>query len=138
MERRFRIALVALALSLAALAVACLYAATAPPAPATFDVSQQVLSEVARVPLAPAGMSGEFAGRRLADAGALEAASVYHPSDWSQLRAHEPGKGMKRSPARAERGQLVSSQPLYTFLTPAISLPATSCASPYTMRVLSA
>jgi hypothetical protein len=83
MERRFVIALVALVLSLAALGAGGLYVAAAPPdvAPATAEVSQRVLTEVAHGPLAPAGMSGEFASRRLADAGSLRVPSAYHPSD---------------------------------------------------------
>ncbi len=100
MERRFVIALVALVLSLAALAAAGLYVAAAPPAPATADVAQQVLSDVALAPLLPAGMSGEFAHRMLADAGALKAPSVYHPSDWWRLRAHGAGAGLGVSGAR--------------------------------------
>jgi hypothetical protein len=87
MERRFVIAVVALVLSLAALAAAGLYVASAPPAPATADVSQQASSDVALGPLLPAGMSGEFAHRLLADAGPMKAPSVYHASDWSPLRA---------------------------------------------------
>ena len=100
MERRFVIALVALVLSLAALAAAGLYVAAAPPAPATVDVSEQVLAEVALGPLAPAGMSGEFASRLLADAGALKVPSVYHPSDSSRLRVYGAGAGLRVFGAR--------------------------------------
>ena len=100
MERRFVIALVALVLSLAALAAAGLYVAAAPPAPATADVSQQARSDVALGPLVPAGMSGEFASRLLADAGALKVPSVYHPSDWWRLRTHDAGAGLRVFGAR--------------------------------------
>ena len=99
MERRFVIAL-ALVLSLAALAVAGLYVAAAPPAPATVDVSEQVLAEVALGPLAPAGMSGEFASRLLADAGALNVPSVYHPADSWRLRVYGAGAGLRVFGAR--------------------------------------
>ena len=96
MERRFVIALVALVLSLAALAAAGLYVAAAPPAPATSDVAQQVLSDVALAPLLPADMSGEFAHRMLADAGAVTVPSVYRQSDWCRLS----GAGLPVSGAR--------------------------------------
>jgi hypothetical protein len=97
MDRRFVIALVALVLSLAALVAAGLYVAAAPPAPATAEASQRVLTEVAHGPLAPAGMSGDFASRLLADAGSLKVPSAHHPSDWWRLglpgahRAHVTG-----------------------------------------------
>jgi hypothetical protein len=69
MERRFVIAVVALILSLSALAAASLYAAVAPPATApTSLVEQEVLRHgaVSADALAPAGMSGEFADRMFA------------------------------------------------------------------------
>ena len=100
MERRFVIALAALVLSLAALVAAGLYVAAAPAAPPTVDVSQQVLSDVALGPLAPAGMSGEFASRLLADAGPLKASCVSHPSDWSRLPTHGAGVGLRVVGAR--------------------------------------
>ncbi len=97
MERRFVIALVALVLSLAAFVAAGLYIATAPAAgdvarapqtaPSPMAERPQALSAfsadeaVALGPLAPAGMSGEFAKRLLACAGPLRGPSIYHPSE---------------------------------------------------------
>ena len=49
-------------------------------------------------------------------------------------RGHRPSLAERRPGSMGDEER----DPAYTFLTPAISLPATSCASPYTMRVLSA
>jgi hypothetical protein len=101
MERRFVIVLVALVLSLAALVAAGLYIGMAPaavgiepqPQPAPCPVAERpqapsALSAdgaVALGPLAPEGMSGEFAKRLFADAGPLGAPSICRSSDSQRL-----------------------------------------------------
>ena len=110
MERRTAVATVALVLSLVALAVAGSSIASAPapseaaglpePAPALMagqTQSSSALTSGEAVALAPGGMSGDFATRRLADAGALRAPSIYIPSDrwWFRL----PGARAGRHPA---------------------------------------
>ena len=94
MERRSVVATVALVLSLAGLAAAGSYIASAPasteaaalpqPAPALMAEQPQTSSALpggGAVAFAPGGMSGDFAPRLLADAGALRAPSIYIPSD---------------------------------------------------------
>jgi hypothetical protein len=102
MDRRLVIAIPYLCLALAALTVAGLLspagapaandAALVPqPAPCPMAERPQALSvlpadgAVAVGPLAPAGMSGEFAHRMLADAGAVRAPSIFVPSDHWRL-----------------------------------------------------
>ena len=98
MERRSVVVTVALVLSLAALAVAGSFIASAPapsqaagvpqPAPALMAGQTQSSSALpgGAVAFAPGGMSGDFAPRLLADAGALRAPSIYIPSDRWRLR----------------------------------------------------
>ena len=106
MDRRLLITVSFLVLALAALAAAGLFnPAGAPadagvaglpqPAPCAMAERPQALSAlpadgaVAVGPLAPAGMSGEFAHRMFADAGAVRAPSIFIPSD--RWRAESPG-----------------------------------------------
>lgn len=96
MDRRLVMTISCLCLALAALTVAGLLSpAGAPatgdvagaPAPCAMAERPQALSAlpadgaVAVGPLAPAGMSGEFAHRMFADAGAVRAPSIFVPSD---------------------------------------------------------
>jgi hypothetical protein len=98
MDRRLVITMTYLCLALAALTVAGLLSpAGAPasgdvapvplPAPCPMAERPQALSAlpageaVAMEPLAPGGMSGEFAHRMFADAGAVRAPSIFIPAD---------------------------------------------------------
>jgi len=112
MERTSVVVTVALALSLAALAVAGSSIASAPaaseaaglpqPAPALLSEQPQASSALPggeAVALAPGGMSGDFAPRLLADAGALRAPSVYIPSEGWRSRLPGARAGRLLSPA---------------------------------------
>ncbi len=99
MQRRSVIATVALILLLAGLAAAGSSIGSAPspseatglPRPASALMPEQLQTSSAlpgseAVAFAPGGMSGDFAARRLADAGALRAPSIYIPSDRWRFR----------------------------------------------------
>ncbi len=98
MDRRLVITISYLCLALAALVAAGLLSPTGvpaagdvarvpQPAPCPMAERPQALSAVpadgavAVVPLAPGGMSGEFAHRLFADAGAVRAPSIFIPAD---------------------------------------------------------
>jgi hypothetical protein len=118
MDRRLVITISYLVLALAALAMAGLFgSAGAPaaagvpnlpqPAPCPLAELPQALSTVpadgavATASLPPTGMSGDFAKRLLADAGALRAPSIFVPSDhW------RPGMPRTHGAFRLARPQL--------------------------------